>query len=261
MKTIKLTAAIIAAAAAFQCAAGCGKKNEISVPDTTAPVVGGDELSGDQFDTEAYYNKVMEKIAGAELSKNAPKLGTVGASVTPDEGSAEANLGDYRVSSNGVKLYYSSEEFSDDLMLTLEQYFMSFSEADYSKYTSCVFPSYIGEMGAFLEKDYSYDLKTSFAKQCASLAGRMNGDYKITRLRLEKPEQYTEGVDNLENYFKSLDDVFGKAYYEQVKSESDNVIDACFYVMGEDKNGNESMIVSGYEIVFAEKDGRYYTFG
>ncbi len=261
MKTKKLTAAVLAVAAALQCFAGCGKKDEIKVPETTAPSVGGSELSGEKFDAEAYYNKVLETVQKCEVGTEAPKLGTLGDVVTPAEDSAEANLGKYRVSSNGVKLYFNDEDFSKDLMLTLEQYFLSFPLADYTKYTSCVFPSFIDEMGIYLQKDYSYDFKTSFAKQCASLANVMQGDYKITRIRVEKPEQYTEGVDNLDNYFKSLDDVFGKAYYDQVKSESDGIVDACFYVMGQDSTGKETMIVSGYEIVFAQKDGRYYTFG
>ena len=261
MKNMKLTAALLAVAAALQCFTGCGKKDEIKVNETAAPSVGGSELTGENFDQEAYFNKVMEKIEKAEVATEAPKLGTLGDIVTPKEDSEEANLGPYRVSSNGVKMYFNDEDFSSNLMLTLEQYFLSFPSADYTKYTSCVFPSYIDEMGAFLQKDYNYDLKTSFAKQCSSLAKLMNGDYKITRIRVEKPEQYTEGVDNLDNYFKSLDDVFGKAYYDQVKSESDGIVDACFYVMGQDSTGQETMIVSGYEIVFAQKDGRYYTFG
>ena len=44
-------------------------------------------------------------------------------------------------------------------------------------------------------------------------------------------------------------------------SKRDEVIDACFYIMGEDAYGQENPIVTGYEIVFAVKDGKYYTFG
>lgn len=260
MKTKKLTAAVLAVAAALQCFAGCGKKDEIKVPETTAPSVGGSELSGEKFDAEAYYNKVLETVQKCEVGTEAPKLGTLGDVVTPAEDSAEANLGNYRVSSNGVKLYFNDEDFSKDLMLTLEQYFLSFPSADYTKYTSCVFPSFIDEMGIYLQKDYSYDFKTSFAKQCASLANVMQGDYKITRIRVEKPEAQ-EGVDGLAEYFKGMDEHFGKSYYEQVKGDSDYLIDATFYIMGEDSNGNENVIVNGYKIVFAEKDGRYYTFG
>ena len=261
MKNMKLTAAVLAAAAALQRFTGCGKKDEIKVEDTTAPSVGGSELSGSNFDAEAYYNKVLENVQKQEVGTDAPALGTLGDVVTPAEDSDEANLGPYRLSSNGIKLYYNSEDFSDNLMLTLEQYFLSFPSADYTKYTSCVFPSFIDEVGAYLQKDFSYDFKTSFAKQCASLANIMSGDYKITRIRVEKAEQKTEGVDNLEAYFKSMDDHFGKAYYEQVRGESDAIVDACFYIMGQDSTGKESVIVPGYEIVFAQKDGRYYTFG
>ncbi|SHM63044.1 hypothetical protein [Ruminococcus flavefaciens] len=259
MKKMKITAAVLAAAAALQCFAGCGKKDEIKVPDTTNSTADGENVNN--FDAEGYYNKVLEKVQSAEVGTDAPQLGSLGDVVTPEADSAESNLGTYRVSSNGVKLYFNEEEYASNLLLTLEQYFLSYQNADYTKYTSCVFPSFIDEMGTYLQKDYGYDFKTSFAKQCASLANIMHGDYKITRIRVEKPKQHTEGVDNLDSYFKGMDEHFGKAYHEQVKGECNNLIDACFYVMGEDSNGNESVIVNGYEIVFAEKDGRYYTFG
>ena len=178
-----------------------------------------------------------------------------------DEGAEDAELGSYKMSSSGVKLYYDDTEFSDELMLTLEKYFLSFPAADYNSYQKCMFPSYIDEMEGFLGKEYDYDLKTSFSKRCSSLADNMYGDYKITRIKLEAAPVYDETKDNLETYFESLNEVFGKDYYEQVKSESDEVIDACFYIMGEDAYGQENPIVTGYEIVFAVKDGKYYTFG
>ena len=58
-----------------------------------------------------------------------------------------------------------------------------------------------------------------------------------------------------------LDDSFNKDYYSEVEAEADKFYDALFYVMVQDAYGDESLIISEYEIVFAEKDGRYYLFG
>ena len=270
MRKLGLTALTLAAAAAVQGFSGCAKKKDISMPTyaetavqtpTSAPA-GGAELSGDSYNADEYYTKIQEKVNSTTVDSEPLELGLVGNElITPDESDQEAELGAYKISSSGVKLYYDDTVFSDELMLTLEKYFLSFPSADYNTYQKCIFPSYIDEMEAFLTKEYDYDLKTSFSKRCSTLASNMNGDYRITRIKLETAPIYDETKDNLENYFQSLDDVFGKDYYEQVKSESDEVIDASFYVMGEDSYGNEGIIVSAYEIVFAVKDGKYYTFG
>ena len=260
----KLTAVIIAAAAAFQCAASCsGKKNGSSPEDTKGSIVeiGGSELSGENYDTDAYYSRIEEKVNAASVSDEPFKMDEVGKVITPEAGSEEEELGNYRVSSSGVKLYYEESEYPTELILTLEKYFSSFANADYTDYSRSVFPSYITEMENFLQRDFNYDLKTSFAKQCSGLADSMSGDYRITRIKLEPTEQYTEGEDNIDNYFEAINEAFGKDYYAEVKEDSDRIIDACFYVMAEDSSGRETMLVSGYEIVFAEKDGRYYTFG
>ena len=82
--------------------------------------------------------------------------------------------------------------------------------------------------------------------------------YYIYILKCEGDLLYT-GITT--DVSRRMDEHFGKSYYEQVKGESDYLIDATFYLMGEDSNGNENVIVNGYKIVFAEKDGRYYTFG
>jgi hypothetical protein len=262
--------ALALAAVSLQCLAGCGKKKNDSMPGyaetpvqtTTEPPVGGADISGDNYDSDAYLAKIEEHINAAELTDEDIVLGSIGKDViVPEDGAVDVGLGSYRVSSSGVKLYYDETVFPEELMLTLEKYFTAFPSADYTTYRRCVFPSYITEMESFLEKNYDYDLKTSFSKQCSSLAEQMKGDYRITRIKLEEAPVYEEGKDNLETYFSSLDEVFEKDYYSQVKEESDELIDACFYIMVEDPYGEEKMLVSEYEIVFAVKDGKYYTFG
>ena len=274
MKISKLTA-LLAAAACIGCFTGCGKKSEknssenktandtstAAAVEATAPVVGGDELSADKYNEEKYLDKINEKIKDAKVSDKTVELGSVGDLVTPAEGTEEYELGDYRISDNGIKLYYDDKEFSDELMLSLAEYFTAVSAADYETYSSFILPSYIEEMESFLKENYDYDHKTSFAKRCSSFATQMNGDYRITRIKLEAAEPHEDGKDNIDDFLESLDEVFGDKYSERVKSESDELINAAFYVMAEDSTGKETVLISDYEIVFAVKDGKYYTFG
>lgn len=269
MKITRLTAFILAAAS-LQCLTGCGKSKGDSMPlyaetpvqTTTEAPIGGADISGDNYNGDAYFEKIKERVEAAATNDEALVLGSVGKQIiAPAEGDADVGLGSYRVSSSGIKLYYDETEFPAELLLTLEKYFMAFSSADYNTYTKCVFPSYITEMEKFLQNDFGYDLKTSFSKQCSQLASQMQGDFRITRIKLETAPVYDEEQDNLKTYFQSLNDSFGKDYYAQVKAESDEILDTCFYVMAEDPYGAEQLMVGECEIVFAVKDGRYYTFG
>lgn len=266
----KRLTALALAAVSLQCIAGCGKKKNDSMPSyaetpvetTTEPPVGGADISGDNFDSEAYMAKITEHVNAAEVTDEPLVLGSIGKDViVPEDDAVDVGLGSYRVSSCGIKLYYDETEFSEELLLTLEKYFIALSSADYATYTRCVCPSYIEEMEKFLDEKYGYDLKTSFANQCSTLAQQMKGDYRITRIKLEPAPVYTEGKDNLETFFSSLDELFGKDYYSLVKEENDEVIDANFYIMAEDPYGQEQLLVSDCEIVFVAKDGKYYTFG
>ena len=270
MRISKLTAVILAAIAGMQCLTGCSKKKssdmplyaETAVNTTTAPAVGGAELSGDNYNSEEYKEKLSDYINSTEIDDSELVLGTVGDElISPDKDSKEFELGDYRISSSGIKLYYDETEFPAELMLTLEKYFVSFANADYETYHKCLLPGYTAEMDAVKDEKDGRDIKSAFINQCSSLADNMQGDFKITRIKLEKAEPRTDGVDNIEGYFQMINNYLGKDYYSEVKEQCDDILDACFYLMGEDSYGNENIIVSKYKIVFAVKDGRYYTFG
>ncbi|MDE6102350.1 MAG: hypothetical protein K2F73_05180 [Ruminococcus sp.] len=185
--------------------------------------------------------------------------GEVGEIITPAEDDNEYDLGSYRYTSGGIKLYYDENEYPDNIMLTLEKYFTSFAENDYEKYESCLYSSYIDEMNDFLEENYQYGLETSFKNQRESLSEKMGGDFKITRIKAEKPEATSD--EAIENYFKRLNETFGKDYYSEIKDGVDGFHHLKFYIMAEDSEKTESLLVSEYEIVFAEKDSNYYTFG
>lgn len=273
MKITKITALISAAMLCFGTAAACkdkdSKKSSSSSQSESQPTLSENlsdtidqSVSGDNYDKSVYYDTVMQRVDGDEDSSEPFEFGKIGELVEPDESvPEEADLGSYHLSDDGVKLYYKEDEFPDELVLTLKEYFQAFSRSDYTAYTQCVYPSYIEEMNKYLEEDFDHDLKTSFASQCASLADNVNGDFIVTRIKVEPAPQFEEGKDNIESYFSMLDDSFNKDYYSEVKAEADKFYDALFYVMVQDAYGDESLIISEYEIVFAEKDGRYYLFG
>lgn len=185
--------------------------------------------------------------------------GEVGEIITPDEKDKDYNLGEYRYSPDGTKLYFNDDEYPKELILTLEKYFRSLAENDFEKFKSCLYPAYIDEMTDFLEKNYEYGLETSFENQRKSLTEKTGGDFKITRLRAEKTAENTD--ETIKEFFTSLDETFEKDFYTEVKNDVDNFYHMTFYVMAENSENTEILLLSEYEIVFAEKDGIYYTFG
>lgn len=270
MRSSKLTAALIAATAAMQCFTGCSNKKNSDMPlyaktpatTTAAYTVGGSELSGDNYNSEEYSDKLLEYVNSAVVDDKELELGTVDKTViSPEEGAQDYELGEYRLSSSGVKLYYDENEFPTEMVLMLEKYFTSFASADYNTYLKCIAPSYVAEMDTFLAKDYDYDLRTSFAKHCATIADGMCGDFKITRLKVEKSTSSEDGTDSVEEFFQYLNEDFDKDYYSEVKDNSDELFPVCFYLMCENGYGKETMLVQASDIFLAVKDGRYYTFG
>lgn len=242
MKKIQRIAALLTAAICFQSFTACSKKGESSEEKKkTQTIIGMKE------DSET------ENAPPAEESEDGW--------ITPAEGSEEYDLGRYRISGNGLKLYYDEDEYPEELVLALEKYFRSFEENDYASYCECVYPSYIDKMEEFLQKDYGYGLKESFDGQCENLSGNMGGSFEITRIKAERSEDFETEEAGADSYLEMLNETFGGDYDESVKNECDNMRYLRFYVMAKDSEGVESMLVSGFDILFAEKDGKYYTFG
>lgn len=262
MNKMKLTALLLAAAMGCGIFTACGDKKEKGGDSSSSSSV-ADESSAETatYDAEGYKDIIMENIEKADNSDEPFKFGALSDVVTPPEDDDEADLGQYRQSESGVKYYFSETDYPADLMQTLEQYFTSFAEADYTAYSRCIYPEYRDKMDEFLKNDYEYDLKESFALQCTNLANTMNGKYSVTRLKMEVPAQYDESKDNLEAYFERFSEILGEDYYEKLVKDVDKVYDGEFYVMAKDRLGNESLLISAFEIVFVEKDGRYYVFG
>lgn len=185
--------------------------------------------------------------------------GEVGEIIIPDENDKDYDLGKYRYSPSGTKLYFNDDDYPKELILTLEKYFIAFAENDFETYKSCLSPDYIDEMSAYLEENYNYGLETSFDNQRKGLSEKMNGDFRITRLRAEKTTESSD--ETIEEYFSALNDFFGKDFYSEIKDNADGFYHMTFYVMAENTEKTESLLINEYEIVFAEKDGLYYTFG
>lgn len=204
--------------------------------------------------------------------------------ITPAEDSEEASLGSYRISESGIKLYYEDSDFPAELILTLERYFTSFQNNDFELYKSCLFPDYVERYNKYLVENYSndekeYTLQNSFALQCENIRNYMiqeilgtyevpddnkyTGDFKVTRIRAENTELLEdETIEGLtENFFSYLNDVLNTDYYKYVSEQADSLRYFAFYVIAEGEDDKEHRIISGMDIVFAEKDGKYYTFG
>lgn len=169
---------------------------------------------------------------------------------------SEPELGEYTVNENGRKLYYDPEEYDASLVEALEQYFVAFSERDYDTYLAMAQSDYVEKMQAYLEKDFGYDLKTSFETQCDNLEENAGGEFTVTRIKVEKPE-----ADGTESYLKDLGEIFeDDTFYDTVVANTDKLHDVIFYIMAE-SGGEETLLISEFEIIFAEKDGKYYMFG
>lgn len=204
--------------------------------------------------------------------------------ITPPEDSEEYGLGSYRVSESGIKLYYEDTDIPAELMLTLERYFTSFQNKDFELYKSCLASDYVERYNKYLIETYSddeeeYNLQSSFELQCENIRNYMiqdilgtyevpeddnhTGDFKITRIRAENTEllddETTESLTK--KFFEYLDDVLDMDYYSYISEEADDLKYFTFYIIAEGEDGEEHRIISEMDIVFAEKDGRYYTFG
>ncbi len=169
---------------------------------------------------------------------------------------SEPDLGAYTVNENGRKLYYDPEQFDASLVEALETYFVAFSEKDYDTYLSMAQSDYVEKMEEYLQRDYGYGLQTSFESQCDNLKENAGGEFKVTRIKVEAPTE-----DGTESYLTGLGEIFGDdTFYDTVVANTDKLHDVIFYIMAE-ANGEETLLISEFEIIFAEKDGKYYMFG
>lgn len=89
------------------------------------------------------------------------------------------------------------------------------------------------------------------------------GDFKITRIKAEETTLFEgETLDGLtEKFFQDNNDNFEMDYYNYIKEQSDSLKYFTFYIIAEGEDGEEHRIISEMDIVFAEKNDRYYTFG
>lgn len=217
---------------------GCGKKDTVTSSVSEAPVL--------------------------------PAEGEVGDVISPDDKSEEYDLGEYRMSHDGIKLYYS-DRVSSDLMLTLEKYFQSLQTHDFEAYKACIFPDYIDSIETFLQENYQYGFEDSFEKQCDNLKALAGGDFKVTRLKVEYPDEAPDEEtgetaefdkeQSVTDFLAHLDSLLGGDFSKKVREDADDFEYVTFYVMAENSAGEEMTLISEYDILLAVKDGNYYTFG
>lgn len=230
-------------------------------------------------------NTNEESISSESVSL--PEVGENGVSdlISPAEDSEEYELGEYYYSANGIKLYCGDETVPVEAVLALENYFMTFQNNDFESYKSSMYPDYADRYDKYLREEYSkgddvaddYSLKNSFELRNTMLRDNLidtliyestedkdfTGEYQITRIRAEHPT-YEEGVTEeafVKSFFDDYKDVLDMDYYEFVTNDVDNLVPLTIFVMATAEDGNEHKIVSEANIILAEKDGKYYTFG
>lgn len=217
---------------------------------------------------------------GVDGSSGSSKTTTeIGELITPAEDSEYYALGSYYEDKSGIKLYFGDENISEGVVQALKNYFLAFQNENFDSYKANLASDYAERYDSYLQENYSYDLKHSFELQCQNLRDSMlaeiyggydaentenyNGDFKITRLRVESPElEEGETEESLtKQFFSYLDTSFDMDYYSFVSEQADDFEYVTFFIMAEGEDGKEHLIVSEMGIVFAVKDGKYYAFG
>ncbi len=243
--------AAFSAALCLICCASCGKETTIKVDES---------VSG-------------SSSTGTETEDTSP---TVGELVEPKEDSAEYELGSYRMSSTGIKFYFD-DTVPVELMYALDKYFTSFQNSDFETYKTLIFPDYAERYGKYLDENYQYGLDHSFELSCQNLRSIMQrsvaghdgepsdytGDFTITRIKAEPSEleDSETSEEHSSQLFTYLNETFGMDYYQFVEENSDEITSVCFYIYAKGEDDEEHLLISGYDIVFAVKDGNYYAFG
>lgn len=253
---------ISAALAAAVCMSfvSCGKGKKADDKGTAATTAADNSSTAAPT---AYAEPVTAAADGSEV---------IGELVTPAETDDDYTLGSFYLASTGVKLYFDPDTIPEQLMFTLEKYFTAYSNKDYASYTETVYPSYLENMNTYTMDEMGYSLEDSFNSKCDNLSDNMGGEFTVTRIKagytqedIDKME--AEGTtqtpeDELtEEFFANINDWFGKDYYSEVKAEADKIYYFPFYVVAMDSSGCETALIQDFDIVFAEKDGRYYAFG
>jgi hypothetical protein len=222
-----------------------------------------------------------------EVVASLPEMTEKGVSelISPAADSEEYSLGEYYFSPNGTKLYCGDDTISTDILLALEEYFLSFQNNDFESYKASMFASYAERYEKYLREVYSksegidsdYSLKNSFELRYNNLRDNLidtltyesteekkfSGDYTITRIRAEQPI-YNEGMTEesmIKSFFDGYSEIFGTDYYAEISAEVDKLVPITFFVMVTAEDGTEHKLISEANIILAEKDGKYYTFG
>ena len=175
----------------------------------------------------------------------------------------EAELGEYVISENGVKLYYNAEEFADDtldlpsLASSLEALFLSYNNNDFEAYKNVLYPEYETRMEKYFQENFNYGLDNSFKLQCERIVALAEGveDYKVTRLKIEAPAE-----DATAEFLESLSELIGSDFSDFIEKDNGKIRHIAFYVMAQ-CGEEEHLIISENELFFVEKDGKYYALG
>ncbi len=185
--------------------------------------------------------------------------------ITPEEGAEDENLGSYRIDpETGIKLYYEEDEFPRELVRTLANHFLAFQNKDFESFKEQNYPLYNEKMEKFLQDGFQYGQKESFEKQADSINEMMGGSFEVTRVKVEPSQLFADPEEGVQDFFSFMNEKFGSDDFEKkVREDCDEFYYFTFYIMAKNADGKEQIIVSDEEnnAFFAEKGGKFYTFG
>jgi len=171
--------------------------------------------------------------------------------VSPDSESDEAELGDYRITESGTKVYYEEDKTPVELVLAVEKYFKAIAEKDFDAYCEIVQPEYAEVYGDYLEAKND-SIQNSFKLQSDNCEVQVGGKYKLTRIRIEASEE-----DLSEGYFEVLEGLMGEGTAQKMKDAADELITIVFFVMVE-AEGEEHFLAQESKMIIAKQDGKYF---
>jgi|GEM_PF-3843163 len=192
-----------------------------------------------------------------------PETGYV--KVSPEKDEANADLGEYWLGSDGIKLYFNEETHPLGIAEVVRDYFTAVQKGDFEKFRGCIDPNYREILDAFLVTKDSTPEK-SFETQRSSLAGRAGGaDYAVTRIKIETPiydkmKNRTEG-DYL-NYLEELGGIMGGDIKSAIINNNDAIYEITFFLMVKTEGvEQESVIIEEQSMIVTEKNGNFHLIG
>lgn len=174
---------------------------------------------------------------------------------------------DFETVESEYTLKYDPDKIPDALAEVICQYFYAIYTQDYDLYEAQINPTYFEAMDATLEEEYGYGMETDFESYHEALIDYAGTeDFTITEITMELADEaledsYDESTDFVEDYLDAYSDFLGEDFVTEIEENTDEIIDVCMMMYGEDADGETITIMDQLEILTAYEDGAYGVLG